>query len=100
MAVEQKDKKRVLKEELYLNFTGKMFLASLGAWLAGKYVSTKLKGTRGEIDAIADSLLSSRKFQEELNRPGATIESVIQKLRVKEMSASTFQSMFGIKWPL
>lgn len=96
----QKEKESILKEEMYLNFTGKMFLASLGAWLAGKYVSTKLKGTSSEINAVADALLSSRKFQEELNRPGATVESVIQKLRVKEMSASTFQRVFGIKWPL
>lgn len=96
----QKEKETILKEEMFLNFTGKMFIASLGAWLAGKYVNTKLKGTRDEIDAVADALLSSRKFQEELNRPGATVESVIQKLRVKEMSASTFQRVFGIKWPL
>lgn len=96
----QKEKEEILKEEMFLNFTGKMFIASLGAWLAGKYVNTKLKGTRDEIDAVADALLSSRKFQEELNRPGATVESVIQKLRVKEMSASTFQRVFGIKWPL
>lgn len=98
MKKEQKD--IILKEDFYLNFTGKMFLASLGAWLAGKYVSTKLKGTKDEIDAVADALLSSKKFQEELNRPGATVESVIQKLRIKEMSASTFQRVFGIKWPL
>lgn len=99
MAVKQKEKEVVLNE-MFLNFTGKMFMASLGAWLAGKYVNTKLKGTRDEIDAVADVLLSSKKFQEELNRPGATVESVIQKLRVKEMSASTFQRVFGIKWPL
>jgi len=99
VAVKQKEKEVVLNE-MFLNFTGKMFMASLGAWLAGKYVNTKLKGTRDEIDAVADVLLSSKKFQEELNRPGATVESVIQKLRVKEMSASTFQRVFGIKWPL
>lgn len=89
-----------LNEEFYLNFTGKMLLASLGAWLAGKYVSTKIKGSKDEIQAIAEALISSKKFQEELNRPGATVESVVQKLRVKEMSASTFERVFGMKWPL
>lgn len=95
----QEAKKEQLKE-FQLNFTGKMLLASLGAWMAGKYVSTKLKGTKDEISAITNALLSSRKFQEELDRPGATVESVVQKLRVKEMSASTFERVFGIKWPL
>lgn len=92
--------KDTLNEEFYLNFTGKMLLASLGAWLAGKYVSTKIKGSKDEIQAIAEALISSKKFQEELNRPGATVESVVQKLRVKEMSASTFERVFGMKWPL
>ena len=96
----KENREQQLREEYYLNATGKMLLASLGAWMAGKYVSTKLKGTRDEISAIADVLMSSRKFQEELNRPGASVESVIQKLRVKEMSASTFERVFGIKWPL
>lgn len=94
------NKKSVLTEDLYLNTTGKIFLASLGAWMVGKYVNTKLKGSRDEVSAVADALLSSRKFQDELNRPGATVESVVEKLRVKEMSASTFERVFGVKWPL
>lgn len=95
-----KEPKQPLKEELFLNFTGKMMLASLGAWMVGKYVGTKLRGNKDEITAIANALTSSKKFQEELNRPGATVESVIQKMRVKEMSASTFERVFGVKWPL
>jgi uncharacterized protein YacL (UPF0231 family) len=94
------NKKSILTEDLYFNTTGKLFLASLGAWMVGKYVNTKLKGNRDEISAVANALMSSRKFQEELNRPGASVESVMQKMRVKEMSASTFERVFGIKWPL
>ena len=90
----------ILTEDLYFNTTGKLFLASLGAWMVGKYVNTKLKGNRDEISAVANALMSSRKFQEELNRPGASVESVVEKLRVKEMSASTFERVFGVKWPL
>lgn len=93
-------KKTVLSEDLYFNTTGKLFLASLGAWMVGKYVNTKLRGNRDEISAIANALMSSRKFQEELNRPGASVESVMEKMRVKEMSASTFERVFGVRWPL
>jgi len=84
----------------YLNFTGKMLIASLGAWLAGKYVNTKLKGTKEEMRAITEALLSSKRFQEELNKPNATVESIIEKMRSKEMSAATFKRVIGIKWPL
>lgn len=94
------NKKSVLTEDLYFNTTGKIFLASLGAWMVGKYVNTKLKGNRNEVTAVADALLSSRRFQDELNRPGASVESVVEKLRVKEMSASTFERVFGVKWPM
>jgi hypothetical protein len=94
------NKKSVLTEDLYFNTTGKIFLASLGAWMVGKYVNTKLKGNRNEVSAVADALLSSRRFQDELNRPGASVESVVEKLRVKEMSASTFERVFGVKWPM
>jgi len=101
MHVSKSSKKNViLTEDLYFNTTGKLFLASLGAWMVGKYVNTKLKGNRDEISAVANALMSSRKFQEELNRPGASVESVVEKLRVKEMSASTFERVFGVKWPL
>lgn len=68
--------------------------------MVGKYVNTKLRGNRNEISAIANALMSSRKFQEELNRPGASVESVMEKMRVKEMSASTFERVFGVRWPL
>ena len=94
------NKKSVLTEDLYFNTTGKIFLASSGAWMVGKYVNTKLKGNRNEVTAVADALLSSRRFQDELNRPGASVESVVEKLRVKEMSASTFERVFGVKWPM
>lgn len=84
----------------YLNLTGKILLASLGAWMVGKVVNTKIRGTRSEIEAVTEALLSSRRFQDELRRPGATIDTVMDKLRVKQMSASQFERVFGVRWPL
>ena len=99
--VEDKTQKNeILEEMFYLNLTGKIFLASLGAWLAGKLVNMKLRGSQQEISAVANALTASRRFQEELRKPGASVESVIDKLRIKQMSASEFERVLGVRWPL
>ena len=83
-----------------LSLTGKLMLASLGAWLVGKLSNVKIRGSKDEIEIIASALLSSKKFQDELKKPGASVQSVIDKLRVKNMSASEFEKVLGIPWPL
>lgn len=87
-------------QELHLNLLGKMFLTAVGAWVIGKATNLKLRGTPQEINAVANALKSSRKFQDELAKPGATVQSVMEKLRVKNMSAREFERVFGVKWPL
>lgn len=96
----ESDKEDVLNERLYVNLTGKLLLASLGAWLVGKVVNTKIRGNEDEISAVSNALMASRRFQDELNKPGASVQSVIEKLRVKQMSASEFERVLGVKWPL
>jgi len=86
--------------ELKVNLLGKVFFATLGAWLVGKLVNTKLRGSRAEVEAIGNALAASRRFQDELNRPGASVDSVIQKLGIKHMSASEFERVLGVPWPL
>jgi len=93
--------KSSLKESgSHSNLTNRLLIASIGAWAVGKYVNTKLKGSREEIRTIAEALMASKKFKEELDNPSATVESVVKKLREKEMTASTFERIFGIQWPL
>lgn len=94
------DSKKELNEMFSLNLAGKIFLGSLGAWMAGKFISTKIRGTQTEVNAVANALMASRRFQEELQKPGATFDSVIDKLRIKQMSASEFERVLGIRWPL
>lgn len=89
-----------LNEFLELNLLGKIFLATLGAWFVGKVVNTKVRGTPRQIDALAKAMVASRRFQDELKKPGATIDSVAQKLNVKNMSAAEFERAFNVKWPL
>lgn len=89
-----------LTEGMYLNFTGKLMLASLGAWLVGKVVNTKIRGRQEEIQAVANALMASRRFQDELNKPGASVQSVVEKLRLKQLSAVEFERVLGVPWPL
>lgn len=89
-----------LNEFLELNLLGKIFLATLGAWFVGKVVNTKVRGTPEQIDALAKAMVASRRFQDELKKPGATVDSVAKKLNVKNMSASEFERVFNVKWPL
>ena len=94
------EKNQRIDEGGYLNLTGKILIASLGAWLVGKYVNTKLRGSSEEVEAVKNALLSSRRFQDELQRPGATVSSVMDKLRIKQMSAAEFERVLGVRWPL
>lgn len=86
--------------ELRLNLLGKIFFTACAAWLVGKATSIKLRGTEDEVDAVASALMSSKRFQEELNRPGASVESVMNKLNLKHASAREFERVLGIKWPI
>ena len=98
--MEDNDKTSSLTEGGYLNLTGKLFIVSLGAWLVGKYTNMKIRGSRDEMSAVANALLASKRFQEELRKPGATVQSVIDKLHIKQMSAAEFERTLGIPWPL
>lgn len=92
------DKEQV--NEVSLNLLGGLFLGAVGAWLAGRFVGIKFRGTKDEINAVANAMLSSKRFQDELKRPGASIQSVVDKLRLKNASAAEFERVLGVKWPL
>jgi hypothetical protein len=86
--------------ELHLNLLGKIFFATAAAWLVGKLTNLKVRGTPEQVNAVSNALLSSRRFQDELQRPGASVESVVQKLGIKHMSAQAFERELGIPWPI
>jgi hypothetical protein len=86
--------------ELQLNLLGKIFFTAVGAWLVGKATNMKVRGTEAEVRAVSNAMMASRRFQEELNRPGATVESVMSKLGLKHASAREFERILGVPWPL
>lgn len=73
---------------------------SVCALILGKHVGVSVKGTQNEISAVSNALLASRNLQEELNRPDTTVESVMEKLRLKRECAREFERVMGIHWPL
>jgi hypothetical protein len=83
-----------------LSATGKLFFASLVAYLAGAKSVVKLKATPEQIKAISDAVMASKQFQDEVKRDGATIESVIEKMRLKNLTAAEFKKITGVPWPL
>lgn len=86
-----------------LSTTGKIFFAAVAAYLAGKVSSgafLKLRGTPDELRAVADAIVASKAFQDELKKPDATIDSVIDKMNVKNTTAAKFQEITGNKWPI
>ena len=89
-----------------LSWAGKLFFAGIAAQLAASAMGgspklpIKIKGSKEQIQAIMSAITSSTSFQKEISKPGATIESVIEKLRLKNLSRDNFKSLTGKDWPL
>jgi hypothetical protein len=79
---------------------GKIFLAAVAASILGQLSHVKVRGTPDEIDALKSALLASKEFQNELHRPGATVQSIMDRLRLKNISAQEFEDRLGVPWPL
>lgn len=85
-----------------LSAVGKLFFASLVTGImagVGRSIM-KLKGTPEQIKAITDAIIASKQFQDEVKKPGATVESVIQKMHLKNLTAAEFKKLTGKPWPL
>lgn len=86
--------------ELHTNMIGKIFYTACAAWLVGRITNIKLRGSQTEVQAIANAMLASKRFQDELKRPGASVEDVMNKLNLKHASAQEFTRILGVPWPL
>lgn len=91
---------KTLLVERQLTTMSKILLFIVGAWLVGKFFKLKVRGSQQQISALSSAMMSSKRFQDELKRPGASLNGVLEKLKVKNMDADRFQKTFGIKWPV
>jgi len=84
-----------------LTTIGKLFFASLIAnMMTGKRSPFKVSGSPHDIELLSRAVQSSKRFQDEIRRPGATVDSVIRAMDLKNVDASNFYARFGVKWPL
>lgn len=84
-----------------LSAIGKLFFASLIVTLTtGKSSPFRISGRQEDVQILARAIQSSKRFQDEIRKPGATIDSVIRSMDLKNVDAKNFQSRFGVPWPL
>lgn len=93
------DTKQPLQER-QLNLLGKLFVTAVGAWLVGKMTNVKVRGSQDEVMAVSNAMMASKRFQDELRAPGASVESVMDKLGLKHATAREFERILGIPFPL
>lgn len=87
-------------DELHVNGVGKVLFAGVAAWLAGHAISLRIRASKLEALALARAMVASKRFQQELAKPGATIEQVMRALGDKTRSAREFEDTFEQRWPL
>lgn len=83
-----------------LNLFGKVLFTAIAAAIVGRPVNIKLRGTADELNAIVRIINASRAFNDELVRPGATVETLSQLLGTKHAAAREFERILGVSWPL
>jgi len=80
---------------------GKLVFASLLASMAtGQRSPFKLSGDPKKLEVLAKVVQSSKRFQDEIRKPGASVDSVIRAMDLKNIDARTFRAHFGAPWPL
>lgn len=116
-ASEEKDKTATAEpapvlQEASLSWAGKIFFAGVAAYLTGiglqragskqppPKLPFKIRGTPEQIKAVIEALVASKSFQQELKKPGATVESVIDKLNLRNMTKERFRQVTGKPWPI
>lgn len=91
--------------EANLSWAGKLFFASVAAYLASDSeqpmkLPIKLRGKPDEMKAVVEAIKASKEYQKALKKPGAKVEDVINILNQKTAGAEEFEKLTGKKWPL
>lgn len=90
-----------MNDNFKLSSIGKLFFANLIATtLLGQKSFIKLKGTPQQIKALTDAIKASKEFQDEIKNPNATVDSVIEKLRLRNLASVEFGQKTNKPWPL
>lgn len=93
-------KEKTIKENHQYDLFDKIFLKAVSGLVSGRNLNVQFHGTRRELEVVAEAVEAAKNFQKELNRPGASLDSIIHKLGVKHVAAAQFEKVLGIPWPL
>ena len=79
---------------------GKMFLAGIASAVLGLQPHIKVRGTPEQIEAIKCAVEAAHDFNAILEKPGVTVQEIMDKLEAKNMAAQSFEEQLGLPWPL
>jgi len=68
--------------------------------MTGQKSPFKVSGDKKKIDILVRAVQSSKRFQDEVKRPGATVDSVIRAMDLKNVDSKNFEHVFGVPFPL
>jgi hypothetical protein len=78
----------------------KYFIEGIFAQAEQRNRNGNIKGEPKKIAAMTKAVFASKKFHQELTKPGISVDSIIDKLNEKTKAAAEFEEATGIKWPL
>src|SRR5688572_26323380 len=82
-----------------ISVVGKVFLAAIASAALGRPSNVRVKGNPDQVEAIRAALAAAHALRVEIDRPGATVQDVMDKLQVLRAAAATFEDMTGLPWP-
>lgn len=82
---------------------GKLFFASLAAWIIkNTKLNWKLRGNEEIMKKFKEAVMAAKEYQEEVKKPsaGTTVEAVVEKLNKKTEALEQFKTLTGISLPI
>jgi hypothetical protein len=76
------------------------FYSTLCAWLIGENFDVKLKGSKEQIEALAEAYSSTMNFHNAIVGSGHQLNDIMRLLGEKHVAAEKFERVFDVSWPL
>lgn len=95
-----RNKNHGILENRNLGVYQKIFLASLGSWMVGRPMGTRIKCGRQIHEAILAVTTATTEFDAALHDPGTSLSVIRERLSAKTEAAEAFERVTGLKWIL
>jgi hypothetical protein len=89
-----------MKRRIFESTHEAALFTALGSVLVDNNAKINIRGSHREMSALTSALESTQRFQQELYSPSATVESVMKAYESRTAAARSFESLFGVRWPL